>query len=131
MYISEICCCVLQHKNGEDGGGNFELISRYGFQRHWRRTCLDLSFDQCSFIVLLFYHPSYSIIFLNINHEQSKRKQDRLTQSSRWTFQQIQDQKFLRSDSLTAPRKLCDTGWPPFKKIQFLETQIYKIKIRK
>ena len=43
----------------------------------------------------------------------------------------IENQKFLKSDSLTVPRKLCDIGWPHFKKIQFIETQNYKNGIRK
>lgn len=52
-------------------------------------------------------------------------------QSSKWKFQQIEDQTFLKSDSLAVTRKPCDTDWPNCKKIQFTKTQIYKIEIRK
>lgn len=50
---------------------------------------------------------------------------------STWAFQQREDPKFLKSDSLTVSRKLCGIGWAHFKKIQLLETQIDKTEIRK
>ena len=50
---------------------------------------------------------------------------------STWAFQQREDPKFLKSDSLTVSRKLCGIDWAHVKKIQLLDTQIYKTEIRK
>lgn len=55
----------------------------------------------------------------------------RLMPFSRWTFRQRGDPQFLKPDPLTVTRKLGGTGGAQFKKIQFLPTQIYKVKTRR